>query len=462
MVEVVQRDWENREFIETIQQSILQIVTFLNQFDISTRYRLTQVQAKLTRLERHLDYLEASISQSDPRVREAEKPKVVAPAPTPRQEPEPDADAEAMHNGDADTDEGSGPPPIPTAVVKAPPSPAIPAAAVRATPPPAPMPGAAMGGPPPAVPGNAPPPVPVAAVAGTPPPAPKPAVPRSAPPPVPGAAPGGYMPNGSQPPPHINGGPPPGGPMPPVPHMNGGGPVPVPAGPVPVPAGPAPSVPVPGQQPPQPPSQSNYNDARGGAGVPGMGRPPPQALGVPPTPHQQGQLGGAPPGSYAQPPDMYDHRAPSPAIGAAGEMDSMDSAPVTPRSSSHGTKKKRKNSKKHRHRKLKLGPNKDISLKVLKEGDNKTFPHGASVVLVDYTGYLQDGSKFDTSVDYTIALGTRTVVEGLEIVLQEMSLGSRASFKIPSYLAYGSSGAPGVIPPDCDLKFDLELKDIQS
>lgn len=40
MVEVVQRDWENREFIETIQQSILQIVTFLNQFGAFWRFEM--------------------------------------------------------------------------------------------------------------------------------------------------------------------------------------------------------------------------------------------------------------------------------------------------------------------------------------------------------------------------------------------------------------------------------------
>ena len=47
---------------------------------------------------------------------------------------------------------------------------------------------------------------------------------------------------------------------------------------------------------------------------------------------------------------------------------------------------------------MKLGPNKDISLKVLKEGDGETRPTATSVVIVDYTGYLSDGSKFDTSV----------------------------------------------------------------
>eukprot|EP01083_Nonionella_stella_P059910 156736_1 len=62
----IARDWQNREFIENLQQSILQMITFLNEFDTSVRYRLAKVNEQLTGLERYLDFLEASIGGALP------------------------------------------------------------------------------------------------------------------------------------------------------------------------------------------------------------------------------------------------------------------------------------------------------------------------------------------------------------------------------------------------------------
>ena len=57
----VQRDWESRELTEVVQLNVLQIVQFLNRFDVSTRFKLAQINEKLNKLERLLEYCEAAV-----------------------------------------------------------------------------------------------------------------------------------------------------------------------------------------------------------------------------------------------------------------------------------------------------------------------------------------------------------------------------------------------------------------
>ena len=57
----LQADWENREFIQNVQYNIMRVATFLNQFDISTRIRLANLNEKLTQVERQMEYLEAAV-----------------------------------------------------------------------------------------------------------------------------------------------------------------------------------------------------------------------------------------------------------------------------------------------------------------------------------------------------------------------------------------------------------------
>jgi peptidylprolyl isomerase len=74
---------------------------------------------------------------------------------------------------------------------------------------------------------------------------------------------------------------------------------------------------------------------------------------------------------------------------------------------------------------------------------------------------LSDGSVFDSSykrnepIDF--ALGKGQVIEGWDEGIQLLQVGDQARFVIPSNLAYGASGAGGVIPPNATLIFDLEL-----
>ncbi|ELR22933.1 uncharacterized protein ACA1_036220 [Acanthamoeba castellanii str. Neff] len=57
----IQRDWEQREFIEDVTVNIKKVTEFLNRFDISTRYKLARINEKLSKLERQMDYLEAAL-----------------------------------------------------------------------------------------------------------------------------------------------------------------------------------------------------------------------------------------------------------------------------------------------------------------------------------------------------------------------------------------------------------------
>ena len=57
----VNRDWEERDFVERMQHNVLKITEFLNRFDTSTRYRLAKLDEKLAKLERTMDVVEASM-----------------------------------------------------------------------------------------------------------------------------------------------------------------------------------------------------------------------------------------------------------------------------------------------------------------------------------------------------------------------------------------------------------------
>ena len=86
-------------------------------------------------------------------------------------------------------------------------------------------------------------------------------------------------------------------------------------------------------------------------------------------------------------------------------------------------------------------------------------------VSVHYTGKLQDGKVFDSSVSrgdpITFQLGKGKVIKGWDEGIALMKVGSKAQLIIPPDLAYGERGAGGVIPPNATLVFDVELVDVK-
>jgi FKBP-type peptidyl-prolyl cis-trans isomerase FkpA len=82
-------------------------------------------------------------------------------------------------------------------------------------------------------------------------------------------------------------------------------------------------------------------------------------------------------------------------------------------------------------------------------------------VKVHYTGWLTSGAKFDSSVDrgqaFSFPLGDGRVIRGWDEGVAGMKVGGRRKLIIPPQLGYGARGAGGVIPPNAELIFQVEL-----
>ena len=93
-----------------------------------------------------------------------------------------------------------------------------------------------------------------------------------------------------------------------------------------------------------------------------------------------------------------------------------------------------------------------------------TTAKAGDTLSMHYTGTLEDGSKFDSSVDrgipFEFTLGTGQVIEGWDVGVDGMKVGGKRELVLPPEMAYGSMALPG-IPANSTLLFDVELMEIK-
>lgn len=101
-----------------------------------------------------------------------------------------------------------------------------------------------------------------------------------------------------------------------------------------------------------------------------------------------------------------------------------------------------------------------LQIKDIKVGSGAEATDG-STVTVHYTGWLMDGTKFDSSLDrrqpFNFTIGKREVIAGWDQGVKGMKVGGTRELIIPPHMAYGSRGAGNAIPPNATLRFEIEL-----
>jgi FKBP-type peptidyl-prolyl cis-trans isomerase len=106
----------------------------------------------------------------------------------------------------------------------------------------------------------------------------------------------------------------------------------------------------------------------------------------------------------------------------------------------------------------------EVAVDVTHKVECKRPSQDGDTLAMHYTGTLESGVKFDSSRDrgtpFSFILGVGQVIKGWDQGLKDMCIGDKRVLDIPYQLAYGPNGAGGVIPPNANLKFDVELMGI--
>ena len=107
----------------------------------------------------------------------------------------------------------------------------------------------------------------------------------------------------------------------------------------------------------------------------------------------------------------------------------------------------------------------ELKIEVLQEGSGEVLTKKGDTISVHYTGTLENGTKFDSSIDrgepFSFTIGAGQVIQGWEQGTLDMKVGEKRKLTIPAELGYGSRGAGSAIPPNATIIFDIELMDIQ-
>ena len=112
---------------------------------------------------------------------------------------------------------------------------------------------------------------------------------------------------------------------------------------------------------------------------------------------------------------------------------------------------------------LAISSENELTITINKEGSGDRAEIGMSVS-VHYTGKLEDGTVFDSSVPrgqpFTFTLGAGQVIKGWDLGVEGMTIGEKRNLVIPPHLGYGIRGAGATIPPNATLIFDVELLEV--
>ncbi len=105
----------------------------------------------------------------------------------------------------------------------------------------------------------------------------------------------------------------------------------------------------------------------------------------------------------------------------------------------------------------------DLKIEILEQSSGEEAKNNDKVS-VHYTGTLEDGTKFDSSLDrgqpFSFTLGIGQVIKGWDLGVLGMKIGEKRKLIIPSELGYGNRGAGAIIPPNATLIFEVELLEI--
>ncbi len=103
----------------------------------------------------------------------------------------------------------------------------------------------------------------------------------------------------------------------------------------------------------------------------------------------------------------------------------------------------------------------ELQIDILKEGNGEIKTKKGDTIAVHYVGTLEDGTKFDSSLDreetFSFTIGAGQVIKGWDEGTVGMKIGEKRKLIVPSELGYGNRGAGNIIPPNATLIFEVEL-----